>query len=207
MMMRAGLKEILAGVALLIAGCAPAFSFDAATDAVLGSLKIGKVLHQNALTTLMSGSQRWCYDQQQNSCGWSDIYLDIGDERVSYEGSTLWDEATEIAVVHELALRDDRYVCEVAETATPTTRAIAVGSGQPIGGRPLAELKAEIGAAEAADISYDCFDYVLISLAQNRESLILRQRQYINGTTDAANDVSVTLHFDPTVAHSLKLRW
>ncbi|WDR02014.1 hypothetical protein PSQ19_15190 [Devosia algicola] len=201
------MNRAMTGAAALVLCCAPALGFDAATDAALANVKIGKVLHLDALTTLMSSSQRWCYQQQQDSCGWSDIYLDIGDNRVSYEGSTRWDEATEIAVVHELALRDDRFVCEVAETATVTTRAFAVGTGQPIGGRPLAGLKREIGAAEAADISYDCFDYVLISLAQNRESLVLRQRQYIDGTTDAANDVLVTLHFDPTVAHSLKLRW
>lgn len=200
------MKFLLVATALL-AAIGPAYALDAASEAVLAKLKTGKTVPIADVAVFMKGSERWCYAEDHGSCGWTDIYLDVTDTSAEYEGGALWQEDVEIAVVHNTVLRDNRYICELPENSAPTARALSLPDHSVIGGRALAALKREIAAADAADTSFDCFDYVLLSVSPDGENIVLRQRQYIDGATDAANDVEVTVHYDPTIAAALTLRW
>lgn len=201
------MKSLLLACCATLALATPALALDAASDAVVARLKPGKPIKMSDVATFMRGSEKWCYAQQDDTCGWTDIYLDVGDTDVQYEGGAAWNEDTDAFIVHAAALKDNRYICEVAENPAPTTRAISRKDGHVLVGRELATFKQDVAASYTDSSKLNCFDYTFVSVSPDRESLVIHQRQWLDGVTDQANDVDVTLHFDPAVADKLTLRY
>ncbi|MEO5805557.1 hypothetical protein [Devosia sp.] len=201
------MKSLMLAAAALFAVAAPALALDADADAILTHFKPGKTVPIADIATFMRGSAKWCYAEQDGTCGWTDVYLNVTDTSAQYEGGAAWDENTDIGMTHETELRDGRYICEIPETPASTTWAVSRADGSVIQGRDLATLKQSIADAYTGDTSYDCFDYAFLRVSPDRENIVVRQRQYIDGVTDKANDVEVTIHYDPAVAKALKLRF
>lgn len=201
------MKPLLLALCATLALTAPALALDAFSDAAVAKLKPGKPIKIGDVATFMRGSEKWCYAQQDDTCGWTDIYLDVGDTDVQYEGGAAWNEDTDAFIVHAAALKDNRYICEVPENPTPTTRAISRRDGHFLFGRELANFKKDVEPSYIDVTQFNCFDYTFVSVSPDHESLVIRQRQWLDGVTDKANDVDVTLHFDPVVAEKLTLRY
>lgn len=201
------MRSLFVAFAAVLALSAPALALDDNSEAVVTRLKAGKIVKIADVATFMRGSEKWCYLEDAGSCAWTDIYLDVTDRSAQYEGGAAWNDTTDINVVHDTVFKDGRYICEIAEKAAPTTWATLRSDHSPVGGRELASLKSELAAAYDADTSYDCFDYTFLKVSPDRENIVLRQHQYIDGKTDPANDVEVTLHFNPSVARGLTLRY
>ena len=79
--------------------------------------------------------------------------------------------------------------------------------GNAIEGRALAALKQEIYGEVALEDNDDCFDYLYQGQDKAAETVTLLQRQYVDGTTDPANDALVTLHFNTETAEALGWYW
>ncbi len=201
------MKLLLFAAAVTLVCAAPVVALDAEADAIIAHFKPTKTLPIASIATFMRGSQKWCYAEDNGTCGWTDIYLDVTEASAQYEGGAAWNEDTDIAIVHDTELRDGRFICEIPESPVPTTHAVSRRDGRAIGGRELAALKLEIAAAYANDSEYNCFDYTFVSVSEDRENIVVRQRQYLDGVTDPSNDVLVTIHYDSAVANALTLRW
>ena len=158
------------------------------------------------MATLMRASEKWCYDNQDHSCAWTDIYLEVTDTDVTYEIGNAWDAQTDIAFTDEGVFRDDRYICETGKDWVPTVRATRRSDGSVIGGRLLWALKAEIQANLAGD-TVDCFDYVYLVNNADQQVVRLLQRQYAGDVHVEGNNVEVTLHMNAEDAAGLSWRW
>lgn len=198
------MKILLALVASLVL-TSSALAFDTATTAVAERYKVGKALKIADLATLMGASERWCYSEDAGTCGWSDIYLDVGEDRVSFELGNAWNDTVDIVFVTEGEFRDQRYFCETGADWVPSVRAINRADSSLVGGRELAALKREIAAALSGD-SADCFDYLFVAADAEAQTITLTQRQYVDDTHDPTQDVPVTLHFDKASADALTWR-
>ena len=194
-------------VALGLAAAAPALSFDAASQGALDAMKRGKPVPIAEVATLMLGAQKWCYNQRESQCAWSDTYLAINGNAVSFELSHPWNEEVDITYVNQGVLREGRFICGSGFNWIPSVRAYGRPDGLEIGGRDLAALKLEIEQFTTPEQEFDCFDYVLEDVDDAAQTVILLQRQYIDGVTDPANDATVTLHFDQATADGLGWYW
>lgn len=188
---------------LILTGSALAFDVD--TQAIADRYKVGKALKIADLKTLMSASERWCYSEEDGTCGWSDIYLEVDGDHVTFELGNAWNTDVDIAFVTEGEFRDNRYFCEVGEDWVPGVRAINRANGTLVGGRELFALKREIEEVVAGG-SDDCFDYQFVSADAENQTITLSQRQFVDSEHDPDADTAVTIHFDKASAAALTWR-
>jgi hypothetical protein len=195
----------LAAVCLVAA--TPGLAFDDASQGAIDTLKRGKAVPIGPVTTLMMGAETWCYNQTGTDCAWSDTYLAINGNQVSFELSHPWSESLDISYVSQAVLRDGRFICYSGYNWIPSVRAYTRPDGIEVGGRDLAALKLEIEQWTDLANDADCFDYVFEGRDDTAQTLTLLQRQWIDGETDAADDATVTLHFDKATADGLGWYW
>lgn len=192
---------------LALCGALPSLGQDAQSQAVIDRTKAGKLMAISDVAVLMMGAERWCYNQQEGNCAWSDIYLSVDADGASYEISNPWSEETDISFVDQAAFREDRYICEIGFDWVPSVRAYERDDGNAIEGRALATLKAEIYSQVTLEDNDDCFDYHFQGQDKAARTVTLSQRHYIDGATDPTNDSVVTLHFDAESAAALGWYW
>ncbi|KRA47196.1 hypothetical protein ASD80_17920 [Devosia sp. Root635] len=197
---------MLAAMAIMLMTGSAALAFDADTQAVIDRHKAGKPVSMTDVAVLMRASAQWCYINQDHTCAWTDIYLDVTDTGATFEIGNAWDADTDIAFTDEGVFKDDRYICESGKDWVPSVRATRRSDGSVIGGRQLWELKAAIEAKRSAE-SIDCFDYVYLRSEPDQQVVTLRQRQYTDGVHVEGNDVEVTLHMNSEDAAGLSWRW
>lgn len=192
---------------LLLAGAAPGLGFDADTEAVLDRVKAGKLVRMDDVAVLMMGAERWCYNERDGACGWSDVYLSVDGDMARYEISNPWSEDIDISFVDNGVLRDNRYICETGFDWVPSVRAYDRDTGDAIEGRALEALRQEIMGVVTTANNSDCFDYLYQGAAPDKQIITLVQRQYVEGATDKANDAVVSLYFDTDAAQALGWYW
>lgn len=197
--------RVLLALAATLVLTGSALAFDADTQAIADRYKVGKALKVADLKTLMLASERWCYSEEDGTCGWSDIYLEVEGDHVAFELGNAWNTDVDIAFVTEGEFRDERYFCEVGEDWVPGVRAINRADGTLVGGRELAALKREIETVVASG-SDDCFDYQFVSADAANQTITLNQRQYVDLEHDPDMDTQVTVHFDKASAAALTWR-
>lgn len=201
------MKPFVFAALLLATACTGAVAMDAEAETLARGYKGGKDMPISDVATLMRLSERWCYNQQDMTCAWSDIYLDVTDIGAVYEVTSLWDPEREITLTDFGAFEEDRFICEIAPRTGEALRARTV-DGTEIGGRDLWDLKGEIAAHFAADTQGPlCFDYAFVGLSIPDDTITLTQRTWRNDSTDPAEDAEVTIHFDPATAAALTTRW
>ena len=201
------MKILLAAMALTLATGTAAMAFDADTQSIIDAHKRGKLVGIEDVAHLMGESAKWCYDRQGETCIWTDIYLDVSDSGAIFEIGNAWDEDTDIAFTDEGTFRDNK-ICQSGLDWGPSVRAMRRADGTDIGGRALHDIKLQIASNQAqspGDMD-DCFDYLYVSADADSEQVTLLQRQYMDGVTDSANDVEVTLSFNPEDAAKLAQR-
>lgn len=200
--------RMLVAITLIgLAACGPGIAFEADTAATIETLKRGKLVPIDKVVPLMLGAETWCYNQREDECGWSDIYLAVEGNEVAFEISHPWDAAIDISYVNAGVLREGRYICGDGFDWIPSVRAYGREDHLEIGGRELAALKLEIGQWTTPEQEFDCFDYVFEDADAAAGTVILLQRQYSDGVTDPANDATVTLHFNKATADGLGWYW
>lgn len=200
------MKLLLATTTILLTLAGPALAFQAPVQAVIERYKASKRMSIADIATLMSGSERWCYLEENGSCAWSDIYLDVSAESATFELGNAWDDNVDIAFVDQGTFRDGRYICETGYDWVASVRASNRADGSAIGGRELAALKAEVAAVQSADV-LNCFDYLFMGKDAAAETVTLLQRQYVDDVHEAGRDTLVTVHFDAESAAALTSRW
>jgi hypothetical protein len=181
----------------------PAFALPDEIQTIVETYRAEKPVLAADLGTLMQAAERWCYDEMDGTCGWSDIYLDVGGDTATYQIGYLWDEDIETYITETIAI-DGNRVCETGETFERSLIARHPG-GELILGRELHDLRAEFLAN--TDRTIQCFDYIYLSASPADETVTLRQRSWTGEETSAADDAIVTLHFDPVAAAALTHRW
>lgn len=201
------MRALALSLVLILAGAAPSLGFDAESQALIERMKAGKLVPISDVATLMMGSERWCYKQQENNCAWSDIYLSVSESGATYEISNPWSEEVDISFIDEGVFKQDRYICETGADWVPTVRAFGREDGTAIEGRDLAALKDEIHSQIDVSDDDDCFDYLYQGSDAAAQTVMLLQRQYVDGETDPANDAVVTLYFDKAAADNLGWYW
>lgn len=192
-------------LAASLAAALPISAMDTASQAVVDKLKPGKMVHIEDVGALMMGAERWCYNEDDGGCAWTDIYLEVTQEGARYEIGNAWDENTNIFSTDRGEFRDGRYICETGYDWIQTVRAFSRADGSPLFGRALETLRQEI--ADNAGERNDCFDYVYRGHDAAADTVTLLQRQYTAGEHDPANDAVVTLHFDKASAEALNWYW
>lgn len=195
------MRRLLACLVIGLIGILPAWAFDQGTQDVLDRMKVGKLVPITEVATLMRNSERWCYIEDEGSCSWSDIYLDVTDEGATYEIGNAWDADRDVIFTDQGTFEEGRYICETGYDWVPTVRAINRADGSIVYGRALWDLKTAI--SENRNESIDCYDYVLKGSDPDAETITLLQRQFTDGATDPLNDVTVTLHFNADTAAAL----
>ena len=200
------MKTLFAAMAITLATGSAALAFDADTQDVINRHKANKPVSISDIATLMRASEQWCYINQDHSCAWTDIYLEVTDSGVTYEIGNAWDAETDIAFTDEGVFRDDRYICETGKDWVPTMRATRRSDGSAIEGRLLWELKAAVQATRQDD-TVDCFDYLFLRSDPDQQVVTLLQRQYTDDVHVEGNDVEVTLHMNAEDAAGLLWRW
>jgi hypothetical protein len=200
------MKTLLAAMAIALTTGSAALAFDAETQAIISRHKTNKPISMTDVAQLMRSSEQWCYDNQDHSCAWTDIYLDVTDSGVTYEIGNAWDADTDIAFTDEGVFKDDRDICETGKDWVPTVRATRRSDDSVIAGRPLWELKTAISATRDGD-TQDCFDYLYLRSDPDQETVTLLQRQYTDDAHVESYDVEVSLHFNAEDAAGLTWRW
>jgi hypothetical protein len=199
------MKTLLAVAALTLLGATPAFAFDQSITDIISRLKANKPMNTTDVSQLMSSSERWCYYEEDGSCSWSDIYLDVTEAGALYEIGNAWDADIDLIFTDTGVFKDGRYICETGVNWVPTLRANRRSDGSPIGGRALYDIKLEV-EANNADAVIDCFDYTFVSSDAAAQTVTLMQRQYTDDAYLPDRDAPVTIHFDPETAAALTWR-
>jgi hypothetical protein len=200
------MKTILAALALIALGSAPSLAFDADTTSLIARYKSHKPVAAKDLQTLMRASERWCYDQEAQSCSWSDIYLSIDSKTARFEIGSPWSEDIDLSYIERANFDDDGRLCENDTGWIETLFATNHADGVAIHGRALQAIKDELNSQTENGVT-DCFAYLYLSADENAQTVQLLQRQYADGAYQADKDVAVTLHFDATSASTLTLRY
>jgi hypothetical protein len=200
------MKMLFAALAITLTTGSAALAFDADTQSVIDRHKANKPVSMTDIATLMRSSEQWCYINQDHSCSWTDIYLDVTTKGVSYEIGNAWDADTDIAFTDEGVFKDNRYICETGKDWVPTVRATRRSDDSVIGGRQLWELKTAIYVTRDSD-TVDCFDYLYLRSDPDQQTITLLQRQYTDDVHLEGNDVEVSLHFNAEDAAGLTWRW
>lgn len=201
------MKMLLAAMAItLTTGSTAWAAFDTDVQSIIARHKAGKPVSMTDMAQLMRSSEQWCYINQDHTCAWTDIYLEVTQTGVTYEIGNAWDADTDIVFTDEGVFKDDRYICETGKDWVPTLRALRRSDGSAIGGRMLWELKAAVYATRDGD-TQDCFDYLFLRSDANQQTITLLQRQYTDDVHLEGNDVEVSLHFNAEDAAGLTWRW
>lgn len=199
------MKLLLAALAITLT-TGSALAFDAETQSVIDRHKANKPVSMTDVATLMQSSEQWCYNNQDHSCAWTDIYLEVTNLGATFEIGNAWDADTDIAFTDKGIFRDDRYICETGADWVPTVRATRRSDGSVITGRQLWEIKQAVYATRADD-TQDCFDYLYLRSNADQQTITLLQRQYTDDVHVEGNDVEVSLHFNAEDAAGLTWRW
>lgn len=199
------MKTLLAALLLALTTGSVALAFDTDTQAVLDRHKSGKPVNVADLTQFMQASAQWCYLEQDHSCAWTDIYLDVTEAGATFEIGNAWDDDTDIAFTDEASFKDNRYVCETGKDWVPTMRATRRSDGGVIAGRDLWALKTSVETSRSGE-SLDCFDYLYLRSDAEQQTVTLLQRQYTDEVHRDGKDVEVTLHLDAEDAARLVWR-
>lgn len=199
------MKTLLTALLLALTTGSAALAFDTDTQAVLDRHKSGKPVNVADLTQLMQASAQWCYLEQDHSCAWTDIYLDVTEAGATFEIGNAWDDDTDIAFTDEAIFKDKSYVCETGKDWVPTMRATRRSDGGVIAGRDLWALKTSIETSRSGE-SLDCFDYLYLRSDAEQQTVTLLQRQYTDEVHLDGKDVEVTLHLDAEDAATLVWR-
>ena len=200
------MKTLLAATAITLATGSGALAFDADVQAIIDSHKAGKPVAMHDVAQLMRASEQWCYINQNHSCAWTDIYLEVTDTGATFEIGNAWDAETDIVFTDHGVFKDDRYVCETGHDWVPSVRATRRSDGSVIGGRMLWDLKSAIYETRSSDVQ-NCFDYLYLRSDADQDVVTLLQRQYVDDVHDESRDVEVTLHFNAEDAAGLLWRW
>ena len=200
------MKSLLAAMAIVLTTGSAALAFDADIQAIISRHKANKPVSMTDMAQFMRASEQWCYDNQDHSCAWTDIYLEVTDTGASFEIGNAWDADTDIAFTDEGVFKDDRYICETGKDWVPSVRATRRSDGSVIGGRMLWEVKTAIYATRDGD-TQDCFDYLYLRSNPDQQTVTLLQRQYADDQHVEGNDVEVSLHFNAEDAAGLTWRW
>jgi hypothetical protein len=201
------MHRLVLSLAVVLLGTAAATAFDDASQAVIDRSKTGKGVTITDVATLMMASERWCYNQQDTKCQWSDVYLSTTADKAVIEISTAWSETTDISYVSEGEFREGRFICDIAFDWIPSVRAYGRVDGYALEGRELADLRAEI--SEMVDTSDDhaCYDYIYRGHDASAQTITLLQRDYAGTGGDVLGEATVTLHFDKVTAEGLGWYW
>ena len=200
------MKSLLAAITLSLVSASTAMAFDAPTQAVISSHKIGKPVAIAGVATLMQASDRWCYLEEAGSCSWTDVYLSVDANGAAFEIRNAWDETRDIAFIDQGIFENGKSICQTSTDWVSNVRGTLRADGASINGRALAGLKAEI-ADVVGTATHDCFDYVYRGADERAQTITLLQRKAVDGVYATAEDTLVTLHFDPATAAALTLRW
>jgi hypothetical protein len=200
------MKTLFAAMAITLTTVTAALAFDADTQAIIDRQKAGKLMSMSNVAVLMRASEKWCYDNQDYSCAWTDIYLDVTDIGATFEIGNAWDAETDIAFTDEGVFKDDRYICESGKDWVPTVRATRRSDGSSLDGRLLWEVKMAVQANREGD-TMDCFDYVFLRSDTDYQTITLLQRAYTDDAHIEGGDAEVSLHFNAEDAAGLTLRW
>jgi hypothetical protein len=200
------MKTLLAATAITLATGSAAMGFDADVQAIIDSHKAGKPVAVHDLVPLMRASEQWCYINQDHSCAWTDIYLEVTDLGAIFEIGNAWDAETDITFTDKGVFKDDRFVCETGYDWVPTMQATRRSDGSVINGRMLWDLRLAVYDTREGD-TQDCFDYLFLRAEPDQEVVTLLQRQYVDEVYDPSRDVEVTLHFNAEDAAGLLWRW
>jgi hypothetical protein len=190
------MKNLLLAAAALLALAGPAFAIDPSPEVISNTYKSGKPLHIEEVQALMRQAEIWCYREEAGTCDWSEIYLSAagGPEGVVYESTNAWNSDTIVTFVDK-AQFEGTLLCEYGYDKVVSTRAINRADSSVIGGRALDALRTEIYASRADDTD-DCFDYLYMSYDEGKQTMDLKQRQYVNGVIDPALEADIKLHFN-----------
>lgn len=200
------MKTLFAAIAIALTTGTTALAFDADTQAVIDRQKAGKLVSMSNVAVLMRASEKWCYDNQDHSCAWTDIYLDVTDSGATFEIGNAWDAETDIAFTDEGVFKDDRYICESGKDWVATVRATRRSDGSSLDGRLLWDVKQAVRANQDAE-TQDCFGYLFLRSDADYQTTTLLQRQYTDDVHIEGNDVEVSLHFNAEDAAGLTWRW
>lgn len=201
------MRHFVSAILVLMLSLAPALGYDAAGQAVIDRLKAGKLVTATELAGLMMGAERWCYNQRDDECGWSDIYLSADAEGAEYEMSHAWNEKVDIALVDRGEFREDRYFCETDNDWVRSIRAYSRDDGVALEGRELASMRKAIAELLPAEKGGACFDYLYRGHDEAAQTITLLQRQFRDGVHAPEQDAEVTLHFDAETAENLGWYW
>ena len=200
------MRHLLAIVAVTLLGAAPALAFTPDTAEVLTRVKSGKAVKITDVATLMRDSERWCYNEADNHCAWSDIYLSVTEEGALYEISNAWSETQDISLIDKGEFSDNRFICETGFDWVPSVYVTERSDGVAVGGRALQAIKDELDPMRGRT-SLLCFDYLYLRSDAARQTVTLRQRSHDGDTMLPDDDAEVTLHFDPSEAAALVQTW
>ena len=200
-------KLLLAAAAILALAAPAAAQVFPSPEAIANATKAGKWLHADEVAGLMQSAEAWCYKEENNTCDWSEIYLEVTLEPqgITYESTNSWSDDKDVYFVDKAEFRDDRYVCEFGYDKVPSTRATR-SDGTPVGGRELNALRDEVAEGRAGAPDY-CFDYTFGFYDPVRETISLTQRQYLDGVVDPSKEASITLYFNAVDAVELKTKY
>ena len=198
------MKIAYAAIAMLSL-CGPALAFDPAIAGVVEHLKPKTIVPITDIAALMKGSERWCYKEENGSCQWSDVYLEVTDSGSRLEvANELWGEY-DMYIVDKAEFQQDRYSCEYGYDWTPSARLTRRSDGTPVNGRELDGVRLQLAGAFADDAP-DCFDYLFVRADAQANTITLLQRTYSDFIKDEGSETPVTLHFDAASAAALTLR-
>lgn len=197
--------KILFAAGAMLALCAPAFAFDPTIAEIVGSLKPKAMVDTRDVAALMKGSERWCYNEENGSCAWSDVYLDVSDAGPRVETSSeYWDDYN-MYIVDKAEFQQDRYVCEYGYDWTPSIRLTRRSDGTPVNDRELDTFRVQLANNFGID-KPDCYDYLFVRADPEASTITLLQRTWSDFVKDEGSETPVTLHFDAADANTLTLR-
>ena len=101
------IKTLFAALAITLATGSAALAFDSQTQAIIDRHQAGKMVAITGVAHLMQASAKWCYATQEQSCAWTEIYLDVTDASASFELGNSWAAETDYAITDEGAFREN----------------------------------------------------------------------------------------------------
>ena len=197
--------KLFYAAAAVLALASPALAFDPTVAEIVENMKPKAMVDTTDLAKLMKSSERWCYNEQDGTCQWSDVYLDVSESGPRIEVSSGYSDDYDLYIVDKGEFRDDRYVCEYGYDWTPSTRLLRHGDGSPVNGRELDAMRVQFANNFGID-GPSCFDYLFVRANAEAGTITLLQRTYDDFVENKDNAVAVTLHFDAEDAAGLTLR-
>jgi hypothetical protein len=197
--------KLLYAAAAVLALASPAFAFDPTITDIVAHMKPKAMVDTTDLAALMRGSEAWCYNEEDGTCQWRDVYLEVTEAGPRLEVSNkYWDEY-DMYIVDKAEFQQDRYSCEYGYDWTPSVRLTRRSDGTPVNDRELDTMRVQL-ANNFGNDEPDCFDYLFVRADATANTITLLQRTYSDFVRDEDGDTAVTLHFDGADAAALTLR-